>query len=248
MNHPLKVNIQLEELICHRKGKTKGWRKTAPYMWNIFFKLTNPHLKVNQKFCLYGNAKFEFSKGSHGNLKVGHMEADQRVFIPKEIGFYEDEVTSIDIPFFNYEAPAMIGVVCALMEQHNVSKRGAEAGHKTLNEYVKKSVNDALHEFDIQRIDVKNLEDSIKEYFDKEVELLAGGIEAQVGGAVVRAQNIIQNFWSLLDKDELIGYKVIYFNRVDIEEAGGEIELSDFIDSPAHGKWEVKGKLRAELV
>lgn len=246
--HNLKVKITLEELICHRKGKMKGWRKTAPYMWNIFFKLSNPHMRVNQKFRINGQAKFHFSEGSHGNLEVGHMEANQVAPIPAKIGIWEDDLHTIDIPFFSYEAPGLIGVVCVLMEQHNVSKRGAEAGHKTLNDYVKKSMNGALHDFDVKRINVKDIENSIKDYFDTELEHFTADIESQVGGAVVKAQNIIQNIWSLIDKDELIGFKVWYFNNEDIEECGLNIELSETFSSFAHGEWEVKGKLEAEVL
>lgn len=246
--HNLNVKISLDRLVCHRKGSMKGWRKTAPYLWNIFFKLSNPHLKVNQKFKLYGNAKFHFSKGSHGNLNVSHMDAKQVAPIPEEIGVWEDELHSIDIPFFNYEAPGIIGVVSVLMEQHNVSKRGAEAGHKTLNEYVKESMNGALHDFDVSRIDVKDIENSIKDYFDEEVDKFTADIEAQVGGAVVKAQNILQNVWSLLDKDELIGYKIWYFNNLDIEECGMKIELSERFSSYSHGEWEIAGKVEATVI
>lgn len=246
--HNLKVKITLDQLICHRKGRMKGWRKTAPYMWNIFFKISNPHLKVNQKFRLYGNAKFHFSKGSHGNLKVYHMDAKQTALIPEEIGVWEDELHSIDVPFFNYEAPGLIGVVTVLMEQHNVSKRGAEAGHRSLNDYVKKSMNTALHDFDVTRINVKDIENSIKDYFDEELERFIEDIETKVGGAVVKAQNIIQNIWSLIGKDELIGFKVWYFNNLDIEECGLNIELSTTFSSYAHGEWEITGKVEAEII
>ena len=244
----LRVNISVDKLICHRKGRMKGWRKTAPYMWNIFFKLSNPHLKVNQKFKLYGNAKFHFSKGSHGNLNVSHVDANQQIAIPPEIGAWEDDLSKIDIPFFSYEAPGIIGVVSVLMEQHNVSKRGAEAGHRTLNDYVKQSMNSALHDFDVARINVKDIENSIKDYFDEEVEKFTADIETQVGGAVVKAQNIIQNIWSLIDKDELIGYKIWYFNNFDLQECGYEIELSETFSSYAHGEWEICGKVTASVI
>jgi len=241
----LQVTIQIEELICHKQGRMKGWRKTAPYLWNIFFKICNPHIKVTQKFKLYGNAKFHFSEGSHGNLNTSHMEAGQVASVPAEVGEWTASLGYIDIPFFNYETPGVIGVVTALMEQHNVSNRGAEAGHRSLNDYVKNSMNGALNDFDIAKINVKDIEGSIKEYFESELNKFTQGIEQQVGGAVIKAQNIVQNIWSLLDKDELIGYKIWHFNSEDIIENGYEIPLSQTFSSFAHGEWEIKGNMKA---
>ena len=243
--HALQVNIQIEEVICHKKGRMKGWRKTAPYLWNIFFKICNPSLIVNQKFKLQGKAICHFSEGSHGNLNTAHMEAGESAEVPEHVGCWEGDLQYIDIPFFDYQTPGIVGVVSALMEQHNVSNRGAEAGHQALNQYVQNSMNGALHEFDVKRINVKNIEGSIKEYFNTELEKFTQGIEQQVGGAVIRAQSFVQNIWSLLDKDELIGYKIWYFNNEDIVNAGGNIELKETFSSFAHGDWEVKGRLSA---
>ena len=241
------VKIQLEELICHKKGRSSGWSKTAPYMWNIFFKFNNPSIKLNEKFGVYGKADFHFTEGSHGNLEVGHMEAGESIFIPNPVGIWDTQLDGIEVPYFDYEFPGIIGCICALMEQHNVSSKGAEGGHQALNEYVRTSVNQAISDFHVQHIDVKDIEPSIGRYIDQEVAKFTDGIEKRVEGAVRQSQNLVQNLWSLLDKDELIGFEIWHFNQAQIVEAGGKIPLTARWATYAHGDWEVKGVLEADV-
>lgn len=240
------VRIQLEELICHKKGRSAGWRKTSPYMWNIFFKLDNPSIRLNEKFNIIGKGEFHFTEGSHGNLEVGHMEAGDSIDIPKAIGKWEAEVQGVEVPFFDYEFPGIVGCISVLMEQRNVSSKGAEGGHSSLNEYVRTSVNQAMSDFNVQSVDVKDIEPSIARYIDKEVAKFTDGIEKRVGGAVMQSQSLMQNLWSLLDKDELIGYQIWHFNQFEIKEAKGKIPLTARWATYAHGDWEVKGLLTTE--
>lgn len=240
------IEFNLETLYCHRKGKSSGWKKTAPYMWNIVFRLCNPFMRVDEQFRLQGRADFHFAEGSHGNLNVGHLEAGQSVPIPHEVGKWEGEINPIDIPFFNYEYPGIIGCVCVLMEQRNVSGKGAEGGHTALNEYVRTSMNQAIGDFSVKSVDVENIEGSITRYIDMEVNKFTDGIEKRVGGAIMQAQNLMQNIWSLIDRDELIGYRIWHFNQEDIKKAGGSIPLTARWASYNHGDWEVKGILKAK--
>ncbi|MFT5618996.1 MAG: hypothetical protein ACI85I_002233 [Arenicella sp.] len=239
----LEVTIRLNTLVCHERGTVKNWRKTTPYMWNIFFKLSNPSLTVNNEFKLEGGANFHFSQGSHGNLDSGHLEAGDSTDIPQDIGVWTNPLNSIDIPYFDYETPGIIGVVSALMEQRNVSRKGAEAGHLALNKYVERSINKCLTDFDVKKVDVKDIENSLKQYIKEEIDKLTEGIEQRITPAIIKAQNIVQNVWSLVDKDELIGFKIWYFNSEDLAESDMRIPLKDIIHSSSHGSWGIEGEM-----
>lgn len=249
MRHkPLEVTIRLNTLTCNEKGTAKNWRKTTPYMWNIFFKLSNPSLVVNNEFKIDGKANFHFSKGSHQNLSSEHLDTGDSVQIPQEIGLWTNQLNSINIPYFDYETPGIIGVVSALMEQRNVSKKGAEAGHLALNEYVESSINSCLANFDVRKVDVKDIENSIKIYIKEEIDLLTDGIEQRITPAIIKSQNIVQNVWSLVDKDELIGFKIWYFNSEDLEESNMQIPLKGIINSGEYGNWEINGEIDGRVL
>ena len=119
----------------------------------------------------------------------------------------------------------MVGVVVVLMMEKNVTEAGAEAGHKALNDFVQKAVNQAIGEFDVKEIDVENIQPSIKEYFARKTESLVEGVEDAVKGAIVKSQNIFENLWTFIDQDELVGYQVWDYNQAEIEEAGGKLPL-----------------------
>ena len=239
----INAHISLDSLHCHRKGRSSGWRKTAPYMWNIFFRLCNPFMRANEHFRLQGRADFQFTKGSHGNLGVGHVDAGESIDIPKSIGQWGGELNDIDIPFFDYAYPGIVGCISILMEQRNVSRKGAEGGHKALNDYVRKSMNQAITDFSVKSIDVNRIEESITQYIDGEINKFTDGIERRVGGAVMQSQSLLQNIWSVLDRDALIGYQIWHFNQEDLRRADGQIPLSARWASYDHGDWEVKGVL-----
>lgn len=239
------VEIKLDHLFCHRRGKSSGWRKTAPYMWNIMFTLAHPHVRLNEKFRLQGKADFWYSEGSHGNLETEHMEAGSMASIPEAIGYWKGELQPMEIPYFDYAYPGIVGCISILMEQRNVSNKGAEGGHRALNEYVKSSMNQAINDFRVSTVDVKAIEASITQYIDQEIGKFTDGIEKRVGGAIIKTQSLMQNIWSLIDKDELIGYQIWHFNQDDLREAEGNIPLTARWASHSHGDWEVKGHLKA---
>jgi hypothetical protein len=164
------------------------------------------------------------------------------VAIPPALGRWESELKDVEVPYFDYAFPGIAGCICVLMEQHNVSGKGAEGGHQALNDYVRNSVNQAITDFHVKHVDVKDIEGSIARYIDREIGKFTQGIEQRVGGAVMQAQSFLQNAWSLLDKDELIGFQVWHFNRMSLAEAG-QVPLATRWASYAHGDWEVRGRV-----
>jgi hypothetical protein len=237
----LPVYIKLDRLICHREGS--GWRRTEPYLWTIFFAIDGQHIRLTEQFRLEGEAQFHFTPGSHGNLGVHAVTSGQVIRIPQAIGSWETELHPIKVPFFNYNIPGMVGVVTVLMEEENVSAQGAEAGHDALNRYVRQAVNQSIKDFDVRDIDVENIQASIKAYFAGKVSSFVDGIEVAVSGAVRSAQNLIQNLWSLLDRDELIGYEIWDYNSVELGKAPGPIKFSRRWEVGANGDWELFGQV-----
>ncbi|MEO0899366.1 MAG: hypothetical protein AAFY71_23340 [Bacteroidota bacterium] len=238
------VHVHLRELICKKEGNS--WRKTEPYLWTIFFKIDGEHVNLSEKFKLSGEVPFHFSKGSHGNLEIDEIKGGQSVGIPIEMGVFQTTLTPIQVPFFNYEIPGILGVITVLMEKENVSSEGAEAGHKALNEFVQKAVTTAVHEFDVKNIDVENIQESIRIYFAAEVEKFVEGIEEAVASAVVEAQNIFQNLWALLDRDDLIGYKIWDVNLDELQESQGNYPLHVVWNAEKTGHWELIGEIKLE--
>jgi len=210
-------------------------------MWNIFFRIDASCVHLTEQFDLVGEADFFFSPGSHGNLGVMAVRPGSVTLIPPEVGHWDCTLTPIPVPFFNYEVPPLLGVITVLMEQENVSARGAEAGHQALNRYVQEAVNQAIRDFHVREIDVENIHDSIKAYFSRRVEAFVHGIEDAVGLAVRQAQTVWQNLWSLIDQDDLVGYEVRDLSLAEIEAAGGQVELHLRWDTPSCGDWELWG-------
>lgn len=242
----LPVQAQLKRLICHEE--CSGWRKTEPYLWTIFFKIDGECLSLSPEFKLEGEALFQFSEGSHGNLGVDAVKSGEIVHIPLDAGLFSTDLKPIEVPFFNYEIPGIIGIVAVLMEKENVSRAGAEAGHKALNDHVKNAVNQSIRNFDVKEIDVENIQESIRKYFQGQVEKFVDGIEEAVEVAVREAQNIFQNIWALIDKDDLIGYQIWDVNQKELSQNGNVLPLHKRWSSGELGDWELIGDIQAEAV
>ena len=174
MAQKLPFTVHLKRLLCHQEGS--GWRKTEPYLWTIFFKIDGENLSLTDDFKLQGEVDFHFNSGSHGNLGIEAVKSGETIHIPLETGLFQAELQPIQVPFFNYQIPGIIGVVAVLMVKENVSAEGAEAGHKALNDYVRQAVNQAVRDFDVKEIDVENIQASIRKYFSEQVEQFVEGI------------------------------------------------------------------------
>jgi len=241
---PQSFQVRLRKLTCLEK--VSSWRRTEPYLWVVMFKIDGSCVQLSESFQLEGEAEFFFSQGSQGNLGGDPMDKGENLLIPSTVGGWESALSPISVPFFNYTIPGMLGVIAVLMEKKNVSMAGAEAGHKALNERVRKAVNQALKGFDVKKIDVENIQDSIKQYFSDQVDGFIHEIEEAVTQAVMQSQNILQNIWSFIDRDELIGFHVWDVDQKELEQMKTPFHLHHTWETEKLGIWEIEGEIRLE--
>lgn len=239
----LDIYLQLSQVTCLKASK--HWRKCQPYLWNIFFKIDGGRVRLDEQFDLYGTVDCHFSPESHGNLAVSAVIDGQVLQIPEAVGVWQDELTPISVPIFEADFPGLIGVVTVLMEQGNVTGQGAEAGHQELNRYIEEAINDSIKRFDPKKLDILNVEKSVKTYLEHRIAKVADGVIGQVEGAIRKSQSLLENIWSLANKDSLIGYHIWNFTTVDILRNDLNIELKHSWKGRGIGEWEISGKLSA---
>lgn len=235
------LKLSLNQLRCH--AKPDAWIEGEPYMWNVFFKIDGEGVRMNERFRLEGKPIYHFSAGSHGNLNAGGMGAGDRLGIPKEVGEWKTTLAPLTIPIFEAHISGLVGVVSVLIEQNYVSSKGAEAGRQALNEYICNAIDRAIEGFDPRRVDINEVDKSIKKYFDAQVREFTANIGNLVGEAVSKSQTLAQNIFSLVKKDVLIGYKVFDFSNKGIEAAGGNIDFTHRFTGKKVGDWEVRGNV-----
>ncbi|MEM9984488.1 MAG: hypothetical protein AAF804_05270 [Bacteroidota bacterium] len=234
------LDIRLEQLNCLRLPRRL--RRKAPYLWTVFFRIDSQGVTLSPQFELTGQAHFHFTPQSQGNLQTESIQEIGSIPIPASLGLWRTELKPIEVPFFSYQMPGILGVIAVLMQENNVSPIGAEAGHQALNEYVRDAVNAAITNFSVKAIDVENIKPSIKQYFARQVDRLADNIESEVKKAVVSAQSWTQNLWSLIDQDELIGYQV--WDIMDNEIPPEGLELTHHWDHAELGAWILSGQIK----
>lgn len=235
------LKLSLNQLCCH--AKPDAWIEGEPYMWNVFFKIDGEGILMNERFRLEGKPIYHFSEGSHGNLNAKGMGAGDKVGIPKEVGEWKASLIPLTIPIFEAHLSGLIGVVSVLIEQNYVSSKGAEAGRLALNEYICGAIDGAIDGFDPRRVDIEDVDKSIKNYFDAQVREFTANIGNLVGEAVSKSQSLAQNILSLVKKDVLIGFKVFDFSNKGIETAGGSVDFSHHFTGKKVGDWEVRGNI-----
>ena len=151
----------------------------------------------------------------------------------------------LSIPYFEAHFPGIVGVLSVLLAQGNVSDNGAEAGHSRLNNYVENAINQSIAHFDPRRVDIHNIEESVKKFFEHRVVQFTDGIVGTVENAIRNAQNVFQNLWSLANRDELLGFQIWDFNNNDIIASGKDINFSHRWSTNHSDEWEISGKLLA---
>ena len=236
------VKIKLKTLTCH--NKTEKWGKAVPYLWTIFFRIDGDCVLIANDFKLVGKGVFQHGKGSHGNLNISSIEKGQTISIPSDVGEWATYMTPFLIPYFDQKVPSMIGAISILMEQNNVSGKGAEAGHKALNQQVELAVNQSLSEFDPRDVDINDVMGSIKNYFEAKVSGFTDSIEGNIKNAIKKKQSLLRNLWTLVNADNVLGHYVWNFNQKDILES--EMQSIDFGNrwhTGEHGDWEIKGNI-----
>lgn len=240
----LHIKLSLTQFKC--LDKAEGWTNTEPYLWNVFFKIDGSTITVTDQFLLEGKPAYHFSKGSHGNLNASNISGGDVVGIDAEVGTWSTSLVPLKIPYFDTHISGVIGVVSILMEQNLVSSAGAEAGHEALNKYVMEAINSSIEGFDPKRVDIHDIDKSVKRFFDAQVREFSDKIGPLVGQAVANAQSIVQNILSLVKKDIVIGYKIWDFSSAGIERDGMDINISERFETKKYGDWEIRGRLTAK--
>lgn len=215
-------------------------------MWNIFFKIDGSCVHLNDQFLLRGTPVYHLSAGSHGNLRAGEMGAGQVIGIPKVVGEWKTSLEPLAVPYMGGSISGLVGVASVLMEQNYVSLKGAEAGHKALNDYICSAIDSSILGFDPKRVDIHDIDGSIKGYFEAQVKEFTQRVGNMVGQAVSEAQSLVQNMFSLVKRDVVIGYRVWNFSNAEIEAAGGSLDFRERWAAKKYGDWEVAGSISVQ--
>lgn len=240
----INIKIKLKTLTHHKR--VENWGKAEPYLWTIFFKMDGSSIDITPQFKIAGNATFQFTKGSHGNLGISSRHESNEVPIPSAVGEWNTYLEPVQIPYFDQKAAGIAGAIVVLMEKNNVSYEGAEAGHLALNQKVEAAVNQTLKEFDPKIVDINNAMPSIRKFFEDKVEKVTDSLQGDIVNAIKSKQKLLQNIWTLLKPDNLIGYHVWNFSQADLMETEDEsIDFSNLWASKEHGDWEIFGNVSA---
>ena len=240
----LNVILKLNEIICHDEGD--GWGSAEPYLWVIFFKIDGLSVWQNGTM-LGGEADFKFSRGSHNNLPNHDVDSGEVVEIPASVGEWSTILKPIEITDFQgniTEVSGIIGVVAVLMEEDNVSDDGAEAGHQGLNNYVKDSINNFISSINLW--DFVNSDDpaeDVQQKIDDLIRLIKDNIKSVVKDAIKSNQNLLENLWAWIDKDDKIGDVIWTYNATEIMSNSYNIALNKRWRK--EGGWEINGEISA---
>ena len=232
----LNVQFDLTHIKCHDEGD--GWGSAEPYLWTVFFLVDGSTISVNSGLTLSGNATMHFTPGSHGNLPNDDVDAGETVTIPAAIGEWQTLMKPIPVPPpFDAVQPdvgGVVGVVCVLMEEDNVSDSGAAAGHTALNNAVRTAVN--------QIVATRTLTN--QEVTEGELAQFETTIQNAVSNAVQNEQNFFENLWSWINPDDTIGFQVFLFKHDDLASKG-TIAFSRRWKN--EGDWEIFGNVTATV-
>lgn len=235
----LKIKIKLDKIIC--RDEADGHGKAEPYMWTVYFKLDGHQLNLNEQLKLDGEGEITPTPGSHNNLGVRKAKAGDIIKIPRRIGEYNTQMKPIPVfdalkPILPNGVGGIIGVVTVLLEKDHVSDKGAEAGHKALNQGVKEAMLELVKSRTLTNPSVT----------DEELNMFEKDIIANTEDAIIKKQNIIQNLWSVINKDDVIGVKVFYFTHEEAQEKL-KINFGERFKNE-NGDWTISGQITAEVM
>lgn len=246
----LDVFIKLREVICHDEGD--GWGDAEPYLWTAFFRIGGDDVTIvldgvdfsatppKPIIHLEGSPLMQFGLGSHGNLGTDDVDEGEIVPIPGFIGLYGTLLKPIPIPQalkdlgeaagveVPDDLPGYVGAIVVLMEEDNVTDDGAEAGHSGLNNAIREALQAV--------IDTRSYDNS--GVSDADIESLTKGIDDKVEDAIRAQQNLFEDIWSYLNKDDEIGHQVFIFTTDDLV---GQTSLPIQQRWENEGDWEIRG-------
>ncbi len=234
----LRVWLALDRIHCSDEGD--GWGSAEPYLWTVFFKIDGETVALTESLKLSGTATVIGTPGSHGNLGDSDVDAGDDVTIPDAIGEWSPFLSPIPVPeslqpLVGDDLPGVVGVVCVLMEEDNVTDDGAEAGHAALNSAVMGALTDIIATRGFSNPDIS--QQDIAAYMD--------AVASAVADAVASQQNFFENIWSWLNEDDTVGTRVFFWTHDDL--AGGD--TNTFSQRwQNEGDWEIFGHVNATVV
>jgi hypothetical protein len=240
------LKFSLNSVTCHDVGALGG--NVRPYLWTMLFAIDGQGVKIKPDFTLEGSGFFQYSYGSHGNLQVDKVVSGKHISIPAGLVTYRMELSPVGVPYFKQQLPGMVCLVSVLMAENNITEKGAEAGREALFHLIKDGVQKGIREFDPKEVDIYNLVDSIKAYFNRALEKQAKGMVQAIGKAIKSNQSLVQNIWSSFSKDDYLGFASWTFSTDDLESNDHQILFSKKWETLKHGIWEFSGDLISELV
>lgn len=237
MRQKLSISLKLNNIICRDEGD--GWGNAEPYLWTVFFKIDGETVSVSEALTLSGNGTIHITPGSHGNLDDDSVDAGDTVAIPSDIGEWTTTLESIPVPdsLSSFVEPlgGVIGVVCILMEEDNVSDDGAEAGHQALNTSVENAINQIISTRSFSNPDIS----------EEDLEDFENDIKSAISGAIQNQQNFFENIWSWLNKDDTIGTKVFFFDHDTLAD-NNSINFNERWRN--EGDWEITGNITSSPI
>ncbi len=232
----LRVALNLDHIHCYDEGD--GWGDAEPYLWTVFFKIDGDTASLTESLTLSGTATVVGTPGSHGNLGTSDVDAGDNVSIPAAIGQWDTLLKPIPVPAslkpLVDDVAGVVGVVCILMEEDNVSDAGANAGHAALNGAVQSALDDV----------VATTSFSHQQPTDEEMAAYKAAIMQAVKDAIQNEQNFFENVWSWLNADDQIGSEFFQWGHDDL--AGG-VSINFSKRWPNEGDWELFGNITSSV-
>lgn len=190
MRSKLNVTFKLDKLHCY--DEADGLGNAEPYIWTIFFKIDGTTCWLNESLMLQGTATVFATPGSHGNLKNTDVNAGDTVPIPATIGYQNMILTPIPVPdsvkkLGTNDIPAFAGCIVVLMEQDNVTDKGAESGHQALNLAIKDALNSIIPTLGFTKQGIN----------DADIKSLSDKVQSRAEDAVKNQQNLFEKYLEL---------------------------------------------------
>ena len=235
----LEVRIELDRIHCYEEAD--GWGDAEPYLWTVFFKIDGASVLVTDTLALSGQPVVVYTPGSHGNLGTRDVDVGDNVYVPEAIGVWETTLGPIPVPewlqqqYSVDDVAGIIGVVCVLMEEDNVTDDGARAGHIALNEAVKSALEQVVARRSFLNTDISQ----------EELDAFKDEMKFAVKEAVKSQQNHFENLWSWLNEDDMIGTKTFFWDQDQLESQN----IIHFDKRwKRYGDWKIFGHVNASML